>query len=183
MDKFINTDTGAYPLTEFDIKALHPRTGFPEPFLPAFAYYAPVTETEPPAFDPRTHKLVELQPLQTEGAYTQQWVLHALTPADVAARAAEQAAAEKAARDAARITITRTQGLLLLYRTQEIKESDIEAMIAEKDEAERYEASLYFRAATWDSDSPFVLMLCNRVGLNTPEKLRTAFEAAKAISA
>ena len=51
----------------------------------------------------------------------------------------------------------------------------------QEDEATRYEAGLYFRAANWESDNAFVLMLGERVGLDTPEKLQAAFSQAQTL--
>ena len=51
----------------------------------------------------------------------------------------------------------------------------------QEDEATRYEAGLYFCAANWESDNAFVLMLGERVGLDTPEKLQAAFSQAQTL--
>ena len=181
MDKYIDLDTGEYPLFAFDIMSRNPLTGFPEPFAP-LPNYALVAQTDTPTFDAETHKAVEGEPLQAGDSYTQTWLVQALTQDELDQRAAERAAVEQAARDAARITISRTQGLIFLYRTLGIKESDIDSMIADpENESDSYEAGLYFRAANWESDNPFVLLLGQRVGLDTPAKLEAAFRAAQTL--
>ena len=159
----------------------HPMTIFSDPFVP-FEHYVIVEESVPPAFDAETHQAVEGEPHQSGDGYTQTWLVQSLTQDELDQREAERAAADQAARDAARITISRTQGLIFLYRTLGVMESHIDAMLAEQeDEAERYEAGLYFRAANWESDNPFVMMLGERVGLDTPEKLQAAFAQAQTL--
>ena len=181
LDKYIDKETFEYPLFAFDIISRYPLTGFPEPFAP-LPRYALVPESTPPAFDAQSHKAVEVDPAQDGENFVQVWSVQPLTQDELDQRAADHVATEKASRDAARITISRTQGLIYLYRTLAVKESDIDAMLAgHEDEDTRYEAGLYFRAGVWESDNPFVLMLCQRVGLDTPEKLQAAFSAAKLI--
>ena len=181
MDKYIDKDTGEYPLLAVDIMARHPMTIFFEPFVP-FENYVLVGSSAQPEFNGDTHKVVEGVPIFHELDYVQSWIVVALTPDEITQREAERAAEEQAARDAARVTITRTQGLIFLYRSLGIKESDIDSMIADpENESDSYEAGLYFRAANWESDNPFVRLLGQRVGLDTPDKLEAAFRAAQTL--
>lgn len=178
---YIDTTTNEWGLTPTDIMQRHPMTIFPEPFAP-LEQYALVTEQPQPAYDADTHKLVEAAPELVDDEWLQRWVEVELTAEEISQRAAAQAAAEQAARDAARITISRTQGLVFIWRTLRVTEADIEAMIASmEDEDDKYEAGLYFRAATWDSDNAHVLMFGAGIGLDTQAKLEDAFRAAKAI--
>ena len=180
MDRYVDKETLEYPLSAIDIMSRNPLTGFPEPFVP-LPRYAFVPESVVPAFDAETHKPVH-GCKQIGEDFVQTWTLLALTPEELEQRAAEREAADKAARDAARVTITRTQGLIFLYRALGIKESDIDSMIADPENgSDSYEAGLYFRAANWESDNPFVLLLGQRVGLDTPEKLESAFRAAQTL--
>lgn len=95
-------------------------------------------------------------------------------------KTAEQLEAELATNN--RIAITRRQGLFYLFDSFGVKESDIEAQIALiADEGERYKAGVSFRADSWFSDDPFVAAFSEGLGLNTPEKLRNAFQAAQLI--
>lgn len=178
---YIDTTTNEWGLTQAAIMQRHPLTVFPDPFVP-LEQYAVVADQPPPAFDQATHKAVELAPLEGEGGYQQQWGVVPLDNGELAQLEAERLAAERAARDAARITISRTQGLVYIYRTLRVTEADVEAMIGGMtDEDEKYEAGLYFRAATWDSDNPHVLMFGAGIGLDTPAKLEDAFRAAQTL--
>ncbi|MGE8491569.1 hypothetical protein [Comamonas sp.] len=178
---YIDKETGDYPLSPTAIMQRHPLTVFPDPFVP-LEQYAWVADRPQPAFDHVTHKAVELAPLETEDGYLQQWDVVPLDDDELAQLEVERLAAEKADRDAARITISRTQGLVYIYRSLRVTEADVEALIAGMtDEDAKYEAGLYFRAATWDSDNPHVLMFGAGIGLDTPAKLEDAFRAAQAL--
>ncbi|MCD2164644.1 hypothetical protein [Comamonas koreensis] len=165
-------------MSQADIMQRHPSTIFPEPFVP-LEQYQQVLDQPQPGFDGATHKAVEVEPLETEDGYLQQWEVVPLSAEELAQLEAERLAAEQAARDAARITISRTQGLVYIYRNLRVTEAEVEALIAGmEDEDAKYEAGLYFRAATWDSDNPHVLMFGAGIGLDTPTKLEDAFSAA-----
>ena len=166
---YINTETHE-EADEQGLHALYPNTSFPLPFCPPDGW-AEVIEAAQPEYDADTQRLERTTAIQHEGEWRSGWRIVDLSEEERATYAA-----------ANRITITRTQGLVFLFRSIGIKESDIEAMLSEEaNEDIAYEAGLYFRAATWDSDNAFVGLLCARVGLDTPQKLRQAFEAAKAI--
>lgn len=75
-----------------------------------------------------------------------------------------------------KITISRTQGLLWIFRNKQVKDSDIRIMISGmEDESVKYEAEQYFEAATWDSDNVYVQMIADNIGLDTPDKIKQAF--------
>lgn len=179
---YIEIETGHYPLNPEDIIARHGHAmSFPVPFE-APEGYALVTPTDPPELDPATHKAVLMAPLETEYGYLQQWEVVPLDDDELAQLEAERMAAEQAARNAARITISRTQGLVYIYRTLRVTEANVEALIeGMADEDAKYEAGLYFRAATWDSDNPHVLMFGAGIGLDTPASLEEAFRAAQTL--
>lgn len=178
---FIDTTTKEWGLSQADIMQRHPLTVFPDPFV-ALEQYAQVEDQPQPAFDVASHKAVEVKPLETEGGYLQQWEVVPLSAEELAQLEAKRLAAEKAARDAARITISRTQGLVYIFRNLRVTEADVEALIAGmEDEDAKYEAGLYFRAATWDSDNPHVLMFGAGIGLDTPAKLEGAFRTAQTL--
>lgn len=152
------------------------------PTVPLQLYdgYAWLEDVPPPEYDPATHR-VERLPVAVKSAkkWVPQYDVIALTQAEIAQRDAEQAAAEQAARDAARIKITRTQGLVYLFREYRVKESEVQGLIdAIEDPDKRYEADLYFKAATWDDDNEYVAMFAAAVGLVTPEIRKAAFAAA-----
>lgn len=178
---YIDTTTNEWGLTQAAIMQRHPLTVFPDPFVP-LEQYAVVADLPPPAFDQATHKAVELEPLASEGGYMQQWEVVPLSAEELAQWEAERLSTEKAARDSARITISRTQGLVYIYRSMRVTEVDIEAQIESlADQDSRYEAGLYFRAATWDSDNPHVLVFGAGIGWDTPAKLEQAFRSALAL--
>ena len=178
---YIDTITNEWGLTQAEIMQRHPMTVFPEPFAP-LEQYAVVIDQPQPAYDAATHKLMEIKPKLVSGEWLQQWRRAALTDAEVEQHAVEQAAAEQAAKDASRLIITRTQGLIALFRMGGIEEPAIQGFIDQiENPAQRYEAGLYFRAANWHSDDPFVLSLAPMVGAETEEKLRALFEYAKTL--
>lgn len=75
--------------------------------------YVLVALSDPPEFDPATHKAVAVKPLEGEGGYLQQWEVLPLDDGELAQLEAERLAAEQAARDAARVTVTKCQALCL----------------------------------------------------------------------
>jgi hypothetical protein len=72
---YIHKETQLYPVTEADIRALHPNTSFPTPFV-APDEYAVVFTGPQPTFDPVTQHVREAAPeLSSKGQYEQQWVV------------------------------------------------------------------------------------------------------------
>lgn len=185
MSNIINTKTGAWGLSEGDVKSWAIEQGLTvlwslpfEPIEP-FAFYA---ESAPPAHDPATHKAVQIKPGKVVGVLTQKWAVVTLDADELAIREAERLAQEQAEREANRIIITRTQGLITLYRLKGVQEAGIQALIDQiPDEAERYEAGLYFRAANWHSDDKFVQQIAPHVGAETDADLRALFECARTV--
>lgn len=179
---YFDKETREFGLSPADIIGRHAHNmSFPVPFE-APERYVLITPVDPPEFDPDTHKAVPVEPLETEDGYVQQWEVVPLDDDELAQLEAERLAAEQAARDAARITISRTQGLVYIYRNLRVTEGDVEALIEGMEDADaKYEAGLYFRAATWDSDNPHVQMFGAGIGLETPAQLEEAFRAAQSL--
>lgn len=75
---YLNTKTGQYPITEREIRTLHPNTSFPSPFQ-APSSFVLVFPSPPPAHDPIRQHVVETAPTLTEkGHYEQRWVIQDL---------------------------------------------------------------------------------------------------------
>lgn len=87
MHKALNTKTGQWGLTAPQIIAANPHMIFPVPFeLPDdHVWYV---ESFPPAFDPATHRAVEVHPVEIAGVLTESWVIEPLTAEEVAERVA-----------------------------------------------------------------------------------------------
>ncbi len=79
MAKYINTDTLEYPLTEKYIRDFFPTTSLSvlTPFVPPKPF-AEVIEVDRPIFDPTAQSLSEGVPTQTDGVWSQTWVLSTL---------------------------------------------------------------------------------------------------------
>ena len=125
---YIDTTTNEWGLSQADIMQRHPLTIFPDPFVP-LEQYAVVVDEPQPAYNPESHKLVEIEPALDSGEWRQQWAVVELSAAELDQLQAERLAAEKAAKDAARIIVSRTQGLIALYRLRGIEESAIQVFI------------------------------------------------------
>lgn len=70
--------SGEYPVSEAEIRALHPNTSFPAVFSPPEGYQ-PVFPVPVPAHDPATHVAIEVAPtLTTKGFYEQNWEIREL---------------------------------------------------------------------------------------------------------
>lgn len=178
---YMHKETKEFGLSASDIMSRHPSTSFAIPFepLPEYVWYA---DAAPPEHDADSHKAVEIEPVEQGGEWVQQWEIVPLTESELHEREQARIAAEQAAREAARVTISRTQGLVYLYDALQVTEGDVQALIdGMEDTTARYKAGLYFRAATWDSDNVYVAMLAAAVGLDSPAKLEAAFRAAKSI--
>ena len=64
---------GAWPISESEIRAAHPNTSFPSPFV-APDEYAPVFPSLRPEYNPVTQRAQEVAPaLAVNGSYGQQW--------------------------------------------------------------------------------------------------------------
>jgi hypothetical protein len=99
---YINT-TSSTQVSEQDIRALHPNTSFPHPFVPPaeYAYIFPA----PSNYDSATHAVVPSVPEQTVlGHWEQRWTLVPLSEEVIAANAAQAAIATREAAKQARTT-------------------------------------------------------------------------------
>ena len=144
--------------------------------------YALVAESERPAFNPATHKVVELAPVDAEGGYLQKWKVVKLTKAELEQIEAERLAAEQIAKDAARVIVTKRQALLAMFGLKGIRDDQIDALInAIPDEDARYRAKVdWAGSAAIESDSPTVLMLAAALELSEAD-LAALFEYAQAL--
>jgi hypothetical protein len=81
---YINTQTGAYPLSETQIKAEFPNTSFPSPFT-APPPYAWVFPSPAPTHDPITQGVRQIAPTQVNGKWQQAWEVYDLDAETIAA--------------------------------------------------------------------------------------------------
>jgi hypothetical protein len=95
---YIHVPTLRYPLSPNKIRAENPNTSFPRPFVPTDDY-ANVVSVEQPAHDSLTHAARELQPVQVNGVWTQQWEVVALPEEEITQRNDAQAAQVRAERN------------------------------------------------------------------------------------
>lgn len=166
---FINTATSEYPVSFPALRAAYPLTMFPEDFAGAFGDYAPVHETEPPTYDPATHKLVEGAPEMQGDEWAQTWEVVPLTEQEI-----------EAARIAALPTsCTPAQGLVALYTLKGITETGVLAAIAGiEDATQRYIAQVaYNKATSWERASTSMQTLAALLSL-TEQDLDSLFSAA-----
>ena len=96
---YINTTTLAYPVSEGEIRAMHPDVSFPTPFRAPeeFAVVFPVPQ---PAHDTWTHGVREVAPVLTgKGAWEQSWEVYPIvrTAEEESKRLADTKAAKLAA--------------------------------------------------------------------------------------
>ncbi len=173
-----NTETGEWGLSVIDMRVHFAQAGrvaaVSDEFEGTFEQFESYTPTELPAFDPATHKAVQIEPADIDGVLTQRWTIKALTNDELDQAEANQQAQEQAEQEAARITVTKRQALLALFDLKGVKDSDIEAQIEQiEDEADRYRAMVDWQgSAAIESDSPTVLMLAAAMGLSAAELLQ-----------
>jgi len=177
---YIHIETSEYPLSILDIQGRHPDTIFGTPFIPPEGY-ALVEPADTPAYDADTQKPVEIEPVEIDGVWRQQWDIVSLSFEELQAVAAAKAKAEQEARDAARVRVTKRQALLALYDLKSIREYAILAAINSiEDEHARYRTLVDWQgAATIENDSPTVLLLAG--ALNITADLPTLFDYAAAL--
>lgn len=94
----------AYPYSPTDLIRDNPSTSFPAgplslETLSEWGVF-PVTLTSPPIFNPRTQRLLELHPSDSEGEWVQGWVVEPLSPDEIIFRDEQQAAAVRSDRNA-----------------------------------------------------------------------------------
>ena len=182
---YYNTGTGDFGLSEGDVRSYFEQAGmlvtWPEPFAPREPFVA-VIPAERPAYNPATHKAVEIAPKDTPDGWLQQWKAVKLSAAELAQIEADRLAAEQAEKDAARITVTKRQALLALFDLKGIKGDQIDAMISTiPDENARYRAKVdWDGSAAIESDSPTMLMLAAGLELNKAA-LEQLFDYARAL--
>lgn len=107
--QILNTDSGAYPLTERDVREAMPNTSFPFPFVPPEPYVS-VAPSPTPAHDATIRRVQQIAPELVDGVWTQRWeivprfveyidadnVVHTVAEQEAAAIAAKQAADQAA---------------------------------------------------------------------------------------
>lgn len=174
---YINIETGQYPLSVAQIRELHPRTMAAH----HLECYALVEPSDTPAYDADTHKPAEIEPVEIDGVWRQQWSAMQLSAEELQTVAANKARAEQEARDAARIRVTKRQALLALYDLKSIREDAILAAInAIPDEHMRYRTLVDWQGASMiESDSSTVLLLAD--ALNIRADLPSLFDYAQVI--
>lgn len=172
---YINIETGQYPLSVAQIQDLHPLTMMAH----HLECYAPVEPTGTPSYDADTQKPVEIEPVEADGMWRQQWSVVPLSAEELQAVAAAKAKAEQEDRDAARVRVTKRQALLALYDLKSIREDAILAAINSiEDEHARYRTLVDWQgAATIENDSPTVLLLA--AALDIASDLPELFDYAK----
>lgn len=181
----LNKNTQEFGLTEAQVKSWFLEREvtvlWSSPFVPIepFILYR---EVDYPEYNRDTQKVQQVAPVIIDEELTQQWQVVDLNAEELVERLYEKEREEFEAREAARIVITRTQGLKALFRLRNIKQSDIQTIIDDiEDEDDKYEAGPSFEASNWYSDDEFVLRMAPHIGAESEEELRALFEYAKTI--
>lgn len=166
---YINIETGDYPLSVAEIQALHPLTMMAH----HLECYALVEPSDTPPHDADTHKPVEVEPVQVEGVWRQQWSVVPLTEEELAElqRQREEAAAALIPK-----SCTRRQGQLALL-THGVLDDAEAAIAAITDPVQKREAQIEYEADTWERSNPFLQQLWAQLG-GTPQSLDEAFALA-----
>lgn len=107
MKTYLHTQTLERPLTEKQVRAVFPNITFASPFTPPEPY-AEYQQTPTPEYDLITHGVREIDPVEQDGVWVQQWEVYELDPDQVEENIA---AAISEAREAAhsRINASYTQ--------------------------------------------------------------------------
>ncbi len=166
---YLNKETGEYPLSIADIYAAHPRTIAAE----HLECYALVERTPAPEHNADTHKPVEIEPVEIDGVWRQQWSVVPLNAIELAERE-RQREAEAAARVPR--SCTRRQGQLALL-THGVLDDAEAAIAAITDPVQKREAQIEYEADTWERANPFLQQLWAQLG-GTPQSLDEAFALA-----
>jgi len=166
---YINTETGQYPLSVAQIQELHPLTMMAH----HLECYAPVEPADTPAHDADTHKPVEIEPVEIEGVWRQQWSVVPLSEEELAElqRLRDEAAAALIPK-----SCTRRQGRLALLAFGMLDEAEA-AIAAIADPVQKREAEIEYEADTWERGNPFLAGLWTELG-GTPQSLDEAFVLA-----
>lgn len=107
-DRYIHEPTLTYPVKESQIRGQFPNTSFAKPFSPPEDYVR-VVPTEQPAHDAFLQTVVESQPIEVDGVWTQQWTVRAATADEMLARQAVLQASITAATQERLDTFARTR--------------------------------------------------------------------------
>lgn len=166
---YLDKETGEYPLSIADIYAAHPRTIAAE-YLEC---YALVERSEAPEHNADTHKPVEIEPVEIDGVWRQQWSVVPLNAVELAERE-RQREAEAAALIPK--SCTRRQGQLALL-THGVLDDAEAAIAAITDPVQKREAQIEYEADTWERANPFLQQLWAQLG-GTPQSLDEAFALA-----
>ncbi|WP_447915934.1 hypothetical protein [Delftia acidovorans] len=166
---YINTETGQYPLSVAQIQELHPLTMMAQ----HLECYALVEPSDTPPHDADTHKPVEVEPVQVDGVWRQQWSVVPLS-AEELAELQRQREAEAAALIPK--SCTRRQGQLALL-THGVLDDAEAAIAAITDPVQKREAQIEYEADTWERANPFLQRLWAQLG-GTPQSLDEAFALA-----
>lgn len=169
MEYRIDKETGEYPLSVAEIWRRHPNTMMAH----HLERYALVEPAEMPACDESTHKPIEIEPVEIDGVWRQQWSVVPLSAEELAEleRQREEDAAARIPK-----TCTRRQGRLALLAYG--LDDDAEAVIAAiTDPVQKREAQIEYEADTWERSNPFLQQLWAQLG-GTPQSLDEAFALA-----
>ncbi|WP_237426737.1 hypothetical protein [Delftia sp. CH05] len=166
---YINIETGQYPLSVAQIQDLHPLTMMAH----HLECYAPVELTGTPSYDAETHKPIEIEPIEIDGVWRQQWSVVPLNAVELAERE-RQREAEAAALIPK--SCTRRQGQLALL-THGVLDDAEAAIAAITDPVQKREAKIEYEADTWERANPFLQQLWAQLG-GTPQSLDEAFALA-----
>ncbi|MFG0787912.1 hypothetical protein [Delftia tsuruhatensis] len=166
---YINIETGQYPLSVAQIQELHPMTMMAQ----HLECYALVEPSDTPAYDSDTQKPVEIEPVEIDGVWRQQWSVVPLS-AEELAELQRQREAEAAALIPK--SCTRRQGQLALL-THGVLDDAEEAIAAITDPVQKREAQIEYEADTWERANPFLQQLWTQLG-GTPQSLDEAFALA-----
>ncbi|KFJ08877.1 hypothetical protein DR66_5951 [Delftia acidovorans] len=166
---YINIETGQYPLSVAQIQELHPMTMMAQ----HLECYVLVEPSETPAYDADTHKPAEIDPVEIDGVWRQQWSVVPLSDEELAElqRLRDEAAAALIPR-----SCTRRQGRLALLAFGLLDEAEA-AIAAITDPVQMREAEIEYEADTWERSNPFLAGLWAQLG-GTSESLDEAFVLA-----
>ena len=169
MEYRIDKETGEYPLSVSEIWRRHPNTMMAH----HLERYALVELAEMPAYDEATHKPVEIEPVEIDGVWRQQWSVVSLSAEELAElqRQREEAAAALIPK-----SCTRRQGQLALL-THGVLDDAEAAIAAITDPVQKREAQIEYEADTWERANPFLQALWAQLG-GTPQSLDEAFALA-----
>jgi hypothetical protein len=169
MEYRIDKETGEYPLSVSEIWRRHPNTMMAH----HLERYSLIELAEMPAYDEATHKPVEIEPVEIDGVWRQQWSVVPLNAEELGdlRRQREEAAAALIPK-----SCTRRQGRLALLAFG--LDDDAEAAIAAiTDPVQKREAQIEYESDTWERSNPFLQQLWIQLG-GTPESLDEAFTLA-----